>query len=174
MSSLSNPLGDPLAGAVSILYAALLAAGALYDIRHYIIPNLVSLALAGLFALTALAGAVDWWPHVGTAAAVLAGGVGLLYLGKIGGGDAKFLSAAALWAGPHGVLELLVNVALAGGVLALVLIALRRAVAAGWTGGGWGPVPRLLRPGEAVPYGVAIAAGAALEGLGPFNPALNL
>lgn len=144
-------------------YVVLLSTAAASDACRFVIPNGVSLGLVGLFAGAALVqpDAPCWSCHLGVAAAVFLGGAGLSRLGTFGGGDVKLLSAVALWAGPDHLVPLLGSVALAGGVLALVLVALRRLVAvrAGRTAAA---VPRVLVVGEGVPYGVAIALGAIL------------
>ena len=57
----------------------------------------------------------------------------------LGGGDAKLLAALALWVPPAAFAELLLVMALAGGLLAGAMLVTRRRVS--------------------VPYGIAIAAG---------------
>jgi prepilin peptidase CpaA len=74
--------------------------------------------------------------------AVLAVGILLFARGWVGGGDVKLLASASVWAGPALVFDLLVIMALSGGVLA-VLVMLR----------GRNDAKRAL------PYGIAIAAG---------------
>jgi len=70
------------------------------------------------------------------------------------------MSAAALWIGLRGLAPFALFTALAGGALAMALVGLRshwlRPIAL--AGPGW--AQRLATPGEAAPYGVAIAAGA--------------
>src|SRR3546814_14462808 len=75
------------------------------------------------------------------------------------------MTAVSLWAGLDALPQLLLWTALAGGAFALGLIVLRRLL------GGLLVVqpfaetvtlPRLLLPGEAIPYGVAIAIGGIL------------
>jgi prepilin peptidase CpaA len=80
--------------------------------------------------------------------------------GWIGGGDAKLFAATALWVGWPAVLTDLAVTGLAGGVLAVALLTLRSAPVRSFlpTGPDW--FERLAEPGENVPYGVAIAAGA--------------
>ena len=76
--------------------------------------------------------------------------------GKLGGGDVKLLAAVGLWFDFSGALGMLIAVALAGGLLALLVLVVRSI--------GWSEEMRrrvvLLRPGGGIPYGVAIAAGA--------------
>src|SRR3546814_13737123 len=85
--------------------------------------------------------------------------------GVVGGGDLKLMTAVSLWAGLDALPQLLLWTALAGGAFALGLIVLRRLL------GGLLVVqpfaetvtlPRLLLPGEEIPYSVAIAIGGIL------------
>lgn len=77
---------------------------------------------------------------------------------RFGGGDWKLLSALAPWAGLGGLLPLALTTALTGGLLSILVVALRLAVPpesrlrqTRWLG------PVLAAGG--VPYGVAIAVG---------------
>jgi len=156
---------------VLLLFAALVIAAAVKDLESFTIPNWISIALGLAFAPAALLtgaslGVIGISLAVGLAVLVLA--VGMFALGWIGGGDAKLMAAASLWLGLKGLAPFVIYTALAGGALALILLALRSA---------WlrpiahaGPVwaRRLATPGEAAPYGVAIAIGAlAAFGLHP-------
>jgi prepilin peptidase CpaA len=78
----------------------------------------------------------------------------------MGGGDVKLLTAVAFWAGFEHVTELLLYVAVAGGVLAIGLIMMRKIImslGAANTRLAEVELPRVLINGEAVPYGLAIA-----------------
>jgi prepilin peptidase CpaA len=79
-------------------------------------------------------------------------------MGWLGGGDAKLLAAASLWVGPAGAAPFVVFTALAGGALALALMAARTVAAPPEKGPEW--LRRALTPKGDIPYGVAIAAGA--------------
>ena len=96
------------------------------------------------------------WQNLVVFLALLAVGTPMFAAGKLGGGDVKLLASAGLWFDLAGALWMLVAVALAGGVLALLVLVLRTI--------GWSEEIRrrvvLLRPGGGIPYGVAIAAGA--------------
>jgi prepilin peptidase CpaA len=146
---------------VSVLpILAILAA--LKDLTSYTIPNWISLALAGAFALVAVAAGLPL-PTVGVHVAVgfiaLLAGVGLFAIGWIGGGDAKLLSACCLWFGWPGSRDFLLDTALAGGGFALFLMVTRHQVVRSFLPlTGW--ACRLTTPGEPAPYGVAIALGA--------------
>lgn len=126
---------------------------AIADLRRFELPAGLTPGLAVLYLAVALleqtAAATLAW-HAVMALAVLAAGTVLFMYGLFGGGDVKLLAAAALWAGPDLLPELLMVMALAGGALALLLLALRR-----WRPRASGPAA----PGAPVPYAVAIACG---------------
>ncbi len=146
-----------------LAFPALVAVAALRDLTSFTIPNWISLALICAFVPAAIAAGVPW-TQVGLCAAVgvvgLVIGMGLFAAGWVGGGDAKLLAAASLWIGWPACVTYLVYTALAGGGLACLLLGLRSA----WVRPalpkrpGW--FARLIEPGAAVPYGVAIAIGA--------------
>lgn len=158
------PVLDPevMAAVVPAIYAAPLVTAALWDARHYRIPNLLPLVLLGAFLPVALLAPqpVDWLAHLGAGAAVFAGGAVLFALRWMGGGDVKLAAAVALWAGPL-ALHFLAAMAVIGGLLALALLVLRKMVAGVVAMAADRPqevtLPRLLLQGEGVPYGLAIA-----------------
>src|SRR5690606_31294101 len=145
------------------IFPILVIVAALRDATSYIIPNWISLALICAFAPAALAAGLSWpalGVHLGIGLLALFAGMAMFALGWIGGGDAKVFAAAALWLGwPATVIFLLIT-CIAGGALAVGLLALRKAPfqALIATGPAW--LGRLATPGENVPYGVAIAVGA--------------
>jgi prepilin peptidase CpaA len=153
----------PLAAtALSLALPALVLFAAAKDAISFTIPNWVSLTLAVLFPAAAFA--VGMPPvaiglHIGVGAVALVLGMVMFALRWLGGGDAKLIAAAALWLGWPALMTFLVAAALTGGVLAVMLLALRspalRVVVL--RGPSW--MLRLAEPGEGVPYGVAVAAG---------------
>lgn len=154
---------------------ALLGVAAWRDLATRTIPDLISIAITLIGAGSRLSGG---WPSLGIS--VLVAVVIFLALvpfhsrGLIGGADLKLLSALALGLSPLGSYQLVLATALAGGVLAGIYVALRRVL------GGFehtpGPIGRhgsipfrvavveswRIRRGAPLPYGIAIAAGAAL------------
>ena len=88
------------------------------------------------------------WPgvamQIGVALVCLAILAGLFALRMMGGGDVKLLTALALWIEPAAFLELIILMAIFGGVLTLAM-------------GAW-HVARRQRDRLTIPYGVAIAA----------------
>jgi prepilin peptidase CpaA len=130
---------------IGLAIALLLAA--FTDLRRRQIDN-------GLNAGIALAAPLYWWASglgwgaIGLQLAVAAGTFavlcGLFALRALGGGDVKLLTALALWLRPSWFGELVLIMALLGGVLAVAV--------AGWH------LARRRHSPVAVPYGVAIAA----------------
>lgn len=149
------------------VYAGLMLTAAIWDLRRFVIPNWLNAAVLLLFPVAALVlpESVAWWSHLGAALAGLVLAAPLFFRGWMGAGDVKMFAALAAWTGFGEFLALLFYVVLSGGVLALVLLALRglaplalRRVA----GPERAEPPAALRPGGPVPYGVAIAAGGLL------------
>lgn len=139
----------PLLGVLAI--ALLLAA--FTDIRRRQIDNWLTAAIAAVAPLFWWANGLSLWPGVaaqmGMAVATFAVLAGLFALRALGGGDVKLLTALALWVKPVWFVQLLVVMALTGGVLTLAV-------------GGWHVTrrrsPRHRSERLAIPYGVAIAA----------------
>lgn len=145
-----------------LVFPALMIVAALKDATSFTIPNWISLVLIAAFPVAALAAglplsAIGWSLTAGLAG--LAIGMVMFALRWMGGGDAKLLAAAFLWLGWSQAGLFVVATAVVGGLLALVLLLLR----SNWTGlvahrfPGW--LQRLASPKEAMPYGIAIAAG---------------
>ncbi len=156
----------PLAGFVAL---AALGWAAWTDLATRTIPDWASVALlaAGLAQRLALgleAAAISALAAI----AVLALLVAAHARGLLGGGDVKLAAAAAAGFPPFGALRFLTAVALAGGVLALLHLALRP-LARAWTPGKRTGLPARIaaaelwriRRGGSLPYGVAIACGGA-------------
>lgn len=146
----------------------LLLFGAASDIKARRLANWLSLVLF-LFGLAhgfALGGFAEMGWHAAHGVIALLGGMALFAIGAFGGGDAKFYAGmAAYFALSQGV-ELLVTVALLGGLLIILWMVLRRIP----------PFKREQAEGlkAKFPYGVAIAAGGILLAWWPilFPPAL--
>lgn len=144
-------------------YGVLLGTAALADIAYLRIPNVISLSLVVLFFAAALVSPqpVNWGSHLAAGGIVLAVGMGLFAWGKIGGGDVKLISAAALWNGLTLLPSLLLAIGVIGGLVAVVWLVLRRS--------GMhlllethGMPTASLQSGVGIPYAVAIAAGCLL------------
>ena len=146
---------------VIAIYLCLLVLAAVNDAATYRIPNRISLAVGVLYPVHVLAAPepVPWMAAAAIAAAVFLGG-GVLFARRVlGGGDVKLMAAVALWAGPAGVLGVLVVTALAGGAMALLMMSpLRFGLALALDEAGQ-PAARDAVLESVLPYGVAIAAG---------------
>ncbi len=145
-----------------VVFLLLMATAAATDVAQYKIPNWISLSVAVCFALYALFAGMAWpvlVMHLLTGAAILLLGFGLFALGAIGGGDAKLFAAASLWFGWPGVTDYALWVALSGGVLALVILLVRRLPLKN------GPkiLPKVFNPQSGIPYGVALFMGALIK-----------
>lgn len=143
---------------LALILAILLIAAAVEDAVRLRISNLtVGLVLVAAIVAVITAGfELRLWQNLVVFLALLAAGTPMFAAGKLGGGDVKLLASVGLWFDFAGALWLLVAVALAGGVLALLVLVIRSF--------NWSEEIRrrvvLLRPGGGIPYGVAIAAGA--------------
>lgn len=165
-----------VAAALALAFPALVIAGALKDATSYTIPNWISLTLMAIFPLAALAAGVPLPAlavHAGVGFLALLAGMAMFALRWIGGGDAKLFAVASLWLGWPAAAGFLLVTAIAGGALTLGLLTLRSAGLRPLVllGPRW--AQRLAEPGEAVPYGLAIAVGAlASFGRSPFAAVL--
>jgi prepilin peptidase CpaA len=145
------------------LFPLLVVVAALTDLTTFLIPNRVSAALAIAFVPAAVflglpPAAIGMDLVVGMAGLLL--GAALFAAGWIGGGDAKLFAAAALWLGWPTTAAFLAWTALAGGGLAVALLAARKTTPPVLASQGPAWVGRLLEAKGDVPYGVAIAFGA--------------
>ena len=143
---------------LALIFAILLFAAAIEDAIRLRISNIiVLLVIAGAIVAAILGGPkLILWQNLAVFAALLAVGTPLFAAGKLGGGDVKLLAAAGLWFSLMGAARMLAAVAVAGGILALLILLARTAK--------WSENARrrvvVLRPGGGIPYGVAIATGA--------------
>jgi prepilin peptidase CpaA len=148
-------------GLLAALAIALLAA-AFTDIRSRHISNKLNAGIAicaPLFWWATGLGMADIGWHLGVALLTLVITAGFFALRWMGGGDVKLLTALALWVPPLVFLNLVIAMALIGGVLTLAF-------------GAW-HIARRQRDRLAIPYGVAIAAAALLVLGDTYLPALR-
>src|SRR5262245_7971881 len=146
--------------ATLLFFPALMIFAAFSDLLTMTISNGVSVALAVIFIVLATAGGlsaaeISW--HLASGASILVLGFGLFALGWIGGGDAKLAAATAIWLGFDLLGEYALVASLLGGVLTLLILALRhwrvlsRLINQPW-------IRRLHEPETGVPYGIALAS----------------
>src|SRR5262245_25451985 len=145
------------------LFPAALAWAAISDLLTQTIPNRLVLGVAVLFVVLAPFSGMGWgdfaW-HLAAGAGVLVLGFLCFAFGWIGGGDAKFAAVIALFLGAGHTLAFVGLASLAGGALTLALLAFRQAPVPAVIRQPW--VERLHNANGGVPYGIALAIGAAL------------
>ena len=141
---------------VVVFLAAVLAIAGITDIRERRIPNWTVLAVAVLFLPWIFVGpGVSIFASLEAALAAFLISFCLYAFRLIGAGDSKLLTVAALFVGLAQLVPFFVLVALAGGVIAVVSLAMdptRALVMFQLRGRG--------QFGRGVPYGVAIAIAA--------------
>jgi prepilin peptidase CpaA len=158
------------------LFTVLLVAVVCSDIAARRVPN----RLVGALIVVGLAAAATVLREpVGLPGAAAGFGLALAVwlpfwlMGVLGAGDVKLAAAIGVWLGPAGVVQASVLAALAGGVLAAGVLARRHRLAplavsiALWVGAlrrGRLTKPLVSSSTEVLPYGVALAVGAALTG----------
>lgn len=151
------------------VFPGAMAFAAAMDVLTMTIPNRISMALVGSFAIAALLTGLPLEvaaSHLAAGATMLVVGIGLFAMGWVGGGDAKLLAAGALWLGFSQLLEFLLLTGVIGSFLILALLAYRSYPAAAL------PIPswalRLHRSDTGLPYGVAIGSAGLI--LFPYTP----
>ena len=165
----------------AILWAAVLTvlvAAAGIDLKRRIIPNeSVALVAVGGVVLSVLSRPGSTWLSVLFSLVVLLALLVLAHFNVVGGGDAKLIAAATLLVPPDAIVLLLVAIALAGGLLSGVYLALYHGmkgprVAKRHGARGVRPSTRAfakfrrneharMRAGQSVPYGLAVLCGVA-------------
>ena len=146
-------LDAPLWAQLSL--AAILLGAAAQDIVQRRISNWLCLAVIAAAAAAAITigPTPALWQNGMAFMLLLALGTALFAARWLGGGDVKLLASLALWANFAVILPLIACILIGGGVLAAISLATR-----------WGRAPRRTK---GLPYGVAIAAGAAIVLLQP-------
>jgi prepilin peptidase CpaA len=150
-----------IAASVFVILPLCLAIAALSDLLTMTIPNRVSLLMAGAFlAVAPLSGLPLDAIGMSLLAALIVFLIcfALFALNVMGGGDAKLLSATALWFGfTPSLLLFISSVGLFGGFLTFAILLVRgqsnTILAMGL------PIPNSLILAKKIPYGIAIAAG---------------
>jgi prepilin peptidase CpaA len=141
-----------------VMLGALLCYAAVSDAQRRIIPNWLTICIAVLAIPYWIGIGLVPWPgialQVGLAVAVFAIFATLFAFGMMGGGDVKLLAALALWLPLPRLVELIVIMSIAGGVLTLAMVVRHR-------------LQRRLGQPE-IPYGLAIVAAAAWAFSEPF------
>ncbi len=150
---------------LSLSLSGLLLAATLSDLTQFKIPNVIPILVVAL-ALVKIGIGMEVEPliaHFLLFALVLVLGLLAFAARLLGGGDVKLIAALALWFEPAAFASFITITGLAGGLLALLLLAARRpAVIAAMGGSGHTPssLQPLLDPKAPVPYALPIAFAA--------------
>jgi prepilin peptidase CpaA len=147
---------------IFVVFPLCLAVAACSDFLTMIIPNRVSAILIAAFVVVAPLAGLDLAAigmHLSAGLLVFSVCFCLFALNVMGGGDAKLLTASAVWFGmTFSLVEYLVYVSFFGGVLTLGILALRAhgdaIMASGLR------LPGHILSARKVPYGVAIGLAA--------------
>lgn len=159
-----------------ISFIVLLLLAASQDAVQLRISNILCAAilLVGIVGMVLIGVRPSIWQNVLLLVLALTIGTMMFSAGKMGGGDIKLFAATIFWFNLNGALWLLISVGIAGGILALLVLAIRMA--------SWSEAMQrraiILRPKSGIPYGIAIAAGALLTisstaSQGPVDPRTN-
>ena len=142
-------LGEYLHYGLLLGLAIALLVAAFTDIRRRQIDNWLNAGIVLAAPAFWWASGLTLWPDIalqlGVALVAFVVLAALFALKMMGGGDVKLLTALALWIPPVLFLQLLIVMALAGGLLTIAI-------------GAW-HIMRRQRDRIAIPYGVAIAFG---------------
>jgi prepilin peptidase CpaA len=147
---------------IFVVFPLCLAVAACSDFLTMLIPNRVSAILLASFVVVApLAGLglTDIALHLSAGLIVFSACFALFAFNIMGGGDAKLLTASAVWFGmTFSLFEFLIYVSFVGGILTMAILSLRAhtntILASGM------PVPGHLMTAKKVPYGIAIGVAA--------------
>ncbi len=143
---------------VSILPLGL-ALAAVSDLFTMTIPNRISAALVAFFLVLAPLIGLAWFDigmSLVAGLSVFAVCFSLFAMNVMGGGDAKLLTASAVWFGfTHSLLVFLVAVGFVGGAVTLVFLFLRASANSVMAMGV--PLPASMVTAKKIPYGIAIA-----------------
>ncbi|MDX0436841.1 prepilin peptidase [Sinorhizobium medicae] len=147
--------------AIFVVFPFCLAFAAFSDLFTMTIPNCISaIVLVSFVVISPLAGldASKACLHVAAAVLVFGACFCLFAVNVMGGGDAKLLTASAIWFGfEASLIDFLLYVSAFGGLLTIAVLLLRsqeNLILAARI-----PVPRLLLTAKKIPYGIAIALG---------------
>lgn len=144
---------------ILLTFPLAMAFAAISDLFTMKIRNNLVIALIVAFAIAIALSGLGWQDillHIAAGAAVLVVSFSFFAFGWIGGGDAKFAAATALWVGFGTLVPYLVYSALFGGILTFALLMARRfPLPAGWVEIEW--INRLHHPKTGIPYGIALA-----------------
>lgn len=148
--------------AILLIFPLCMAMAASSDLLTMTIPNRVSLLLLGSFLAIAPftgMGLHDFLVHLAGGGTVFAVCFALFAFGIMGGGDAKILTASAVWFGlDQSLYVYVIYVSLLGGALSMLILFMRSQHSIILAYGI--PIPETMLHKKKIPYGIAIGAAA--------------
>lgn len=151
-----------LAATILVVFPMCMAMAAFSDLLTMTIPNRLSIVLVASFVAIAPFTGIslhDFALHMGAGGVVFAACFALFAVGIMGGGDAKILTASAVWFGFNESLVIyLTYVSVLGGFLSILILMLRanhNLILASRL-----PIPDTMLHAKKVPYGIAIGGAA--------------
>lgn len=149
---------------VHTVYLFLFVLCAVYDIISLKIPNFLVVSIILLFFVAVIVwdGEIQVWIHIAVAVVMLCIGAALFYFDMVGGGDAKLVTAAVLWAGTEFLGRYFLIFGIAGLIISLLFLSLRPgieyfALRAQIALKGAKYLPKSLMSGAHIPFAVPIA-----------------
>ncbi|MBO6900595.1 MAG: prepilin peptidase [Rhizobiaceae bacterium] len=148
-----------LAASIFVIFPFCMLFAAVSDMISMTIANRVSVILIAAFAIIAPMTGMDWatygW-HFAAGATVLAVTFTVFAIGGMGGGDAKLLTATAVWMGFNiTLLQYLVLGAMLGGALTLLILLFRNSPMAAYSSSNIF-LRHFADEKAGIPYGVAL------------------
>jgi prepilin peptidase CpaA len=146
--------------AILVIFPFAMVFAATSDLLSMTIQNRVSLVLVLSFAVLAPLTGMPWdiyGMHFVAGAAVLAATFALFAAGTMGGGDAKLMTATAIWLGWNlELVQYLLSLSVFGGMLTLAILRYRSSFLAQAYTQKFEFLRRLAKKDEGVPYGIAL------------------
>jgi prepilin peptidase CpaA len=153
-----------IAATILVVFPMCMAMAAFSDLLTMTIPNRLSIVLLASFFVIAPLSGLPWQEfgmHFAAAGMVFAACFTLFAFGIMGGGDAKILTASAVWFGFNpSLVAYLSYVSVLGGFLSILILMLRAnydLILVSRV-----PIPQTMLHAKKVPYGIAIGAAAFL------------
>ncbi len=155
-----------------LLTVLMLFVAALSDFCKMQIENYVSIVIVSCFCIAYLLSIFTindvaifdaWWIYLLSVLIAFILSFAMFAVGIIGGGDSKLITAIAAWLGLKGLLVFMLYMSIAGGILAFLAVILKKRsflkpIAHKLGDKSW--ANSLLEGKNALPYGIAILAGA--------------
>lgn len=145
---------------LSVFVTCMVVTAMITDMTSFIIPNLLVVIILLTYPIALFFSPVmpDWKMALLIGFGTFIIGFFLFSLKAVGGGDVKLFAVLSLFVGKPFFPEFLMQVAVLGGLLSVVLILARKMITYCTLrfGKPAGEIPRLLKTGEPAPYGIAI------------------